>query len=118
LSSDETGLAWDKDPVKTYLTKTRQAPPGTRFNYSGGSTQTLMEALAELEGRPFLDLVRQDLFVPLGIADWSWATGDQGAPLAFAGLRLKPRDMGRIGLLVLGHGVWNGRQVVPADWID
>ena len=52
----------------------------------------------------------QALIEPLGITDWEWVDDYRGRPLAFAGVRLRPRDLARIGQLVLQHGQWNGRQ--------
>lgn len=43
---------------------------------------------------------------PMGISTGGW------------GLNLTTRDMARFGLLYLNHGVWEGRQVVPSDWVE
>jgi len=118
FDSDETGLTWEEHPARKVLEKPVKFPPGTHFNYSGGSTQTLLVVLERLENRKFLDLVREDLLTPLGITSWAWATSTHGDPLGFAGLRLTPRDMGTIGLMVLAHGQWQGRHVVPRAWVD
>ena len=47
-----------------------------------------------------------------------WPRNAQGDPIAAGALRLRPRDLAKIGQLVLQHGVWNGTQVVPASWIE
>jgi len=57
------------------------------------------------------------LFEPLGIANFDWVRFPSGDPVAASGLRMRPRDLVKIGQLVLNHGVWNGQPVVPADWI-
>ena len=49
--------------------------------------------------------------------DWEWARFPNGDPSTSGGLHLRPRDMAKLGQLVLDSGVWRGRQIVSADWI-
>ena len=77
----------------------------------------LAEILEQRSGRKLLDLARSDLLEPLGIKKWEWRTGAHTHPLAYAGLRLTPPDLLRLGRLVLSGGQWQGRQVVPAAWV-
>jgi CubicO group peptidase (beta-lactamase class C family) len=58
------------------------------------------------------------LFDPLGITDVQWYYMKPGLPMAAAGLRLRPRDLAKIGQLVLQRGTWNGKQIVSAGWIQ
>jgi CubicO group peptidase (beta-lactamase class C family) len=46
-----------------------------------------------------------------------WSVGSDGEPRAASGLRLLPRDMLKVGQIALAHGIWNGKQVVPAQWV-
>jgi len=117
LTSDETRLFWKRDPVRWFFDRPLAHPPGTVFNYAGGGTATLAELLVRATGRPLVELARTQIFEPLGITRWVWATDLRGRPLAFAGLRLRPRDMAKLGRLVLDQGRWRGREVVPAAWI-
>lgn len=55
---------------------------------------------------PLRDFARTHLFGPLGIVDWEWVGDVHGRPLAFTGLRMRPRDMVKIGRMVLDHGRW------------
>jgi hypothetical protein len=59
------------------------------------------------------------LFGPLGIAasDISWGTDPQEINLGGYGLTIKPRDMAKLGLLYLNGGKWEGKQVVPQEWV-
>lgn len=117
LNNDEFGLFWHSSQAHYVFDRPMAAPAGTQFNYNGGNTAVLALLLAERVGMPLPEYARKQLFEPLGITDWEWVDDYRGRPLAFAGLRLRPRDVARIGQLVLQHGQWNGRQVVPAEWI-
>jgi CubicO group peptidase (beta-lactamase class C family) len=117
LTSSETPLLWRRQPVSYYLDRTLATKPGEVFNYAGGATMVLADLLVRVNGRPLEQLVREDLFGPLGIIRWEWVPNLRGVPMAYAGLRLLPRDMLKIGRLVNNQGRWQGRQVVPRDWI-
>ena len=116
-ANDETRLWWDRNPARYVLDRTLVAAPGTLWNYNGGHTVLLAEILVQRSGRGLLDLARTDLFAPLGIVNWEWRSGLHGHPLAYAGLRLTPPDLLRLGRLMLAGGAWQGRQVVPARWV-
>jgi CubicO group peptidase (beta-lactamase class C family) len=115
--SDEVRLFWKPDQDRFALERPMAARPGTAFNYNGGGTTVLANALSRRAGKPLAELAREDLFAPLGITQFEWTGDIHGRALPFAGLRLRPRDMLKLGRLVNARGMWQGRQVVPADWI-
>ncbi|MGZ5061592.1 MAG: serine hydrolase domain-containing protein [Usitatibacter sp.] len=116
-ANDETHLPWAWNPHRYVLDRAMAARPGERFNYSGGDNTLLADILARATGRDLRELARSELFTPLGIEDWEWRADLFGRPIAFAGLRLRPRDLAKIGRMMLDHGRWRGRQVVPAEWV-
>ncbi|GCB02725.1 serine hydrolase [Ralstonia sp. SET104] len=117
LDNDEFGLIWRSAQVHYVFDRPMAAPAGAQFNYSGGNTAVLAQLLVARAGVSLPEYARKQLFEPLGISDWEWVDDFRGRPMAHAGLRLRPRDLARIGQLVLQHGEWQGRQIVPAAWI-
>lgn len=118
LTSDETRLLWKADPVRFVLDRPQAAEAGQIFNYSGGNTAVLADLLSKKTGKPLSEIARTELFEPLGITDWQWATDSGGRALPHAGLRLSPRDMVKLGRLVLNKGKWNGKQLISKSWIE
>ncbi len=118
LTSDETRLLWKDDPVRFMFDRDQAAEPGAKFNYGGGHTAVLADTLVKKTGRPLAEIAQSELFEPLGITHWEWATDSQGRPLAHAGLRLTPRDMVKLGRLVLAKGKWNGKQLISKTWLE
>ena len=114
---DEHRLYWKWTPTHYALSRPIAAPPGSTFTYNSGGTAVLADLLVRATGIPLRDFARRNLFEPLGISDWEWVGDLQGRPMAFTGLRLRPRDLAKLGRLVLDHGRWRGRQVVPEDWL-
>jgi CubicO group peptidase (beta-lactamase class C family) len=105
------------DPYRFVLEQPVEWPAGTAYTYSGGSTALLSAILRRTSGKSLDELARTLLFEPLGITEVGWERYGNGDPIAASGLRLRPRDLVKIGELVLAHGNWHGRQIVPADWI-
>jgi CubicO group peptidase (beta-lactamase class C family) len=110
-------MSREPDPVRFVLAQPVEARPGTVFNYSGGSATVIAALLRKATGQTLDALAATDLFEPLGITDVQWGYLLRGDPNPHGGLRMHPRDLAKIGQLVLDHGVWQGKQVVPADWI-
>ncbi|HMI97192.1 MAG TPA: serine hydrolase [Micropepsaceae bacterium] len=106
------------DPYRYIFSQSIVAVPGAKYNYSGGSAALLGAIIRKTTGQTIDDFARAVLFGPLGITDFEWVKLPNGDPVADAGLRLKPRDLAKIGQLVLAHGIWNGRQVVPRTYVD
>jgi CubicO group peptidase (beta-lactamase class C family) len=117
LFNHELRLYWRRFAPYLFL-RPMAAPPGMRFNYNGGGTSLLAELLARHTGMPLGEFARTHLFEPLGITRWEWTCDLRARPLAFSGLRLLPADLARIGQLVLQRGQWQGRQLLPAAWVD
>jgi len=115
--NDEGRMHAAPDPCRYVLGLPMTAPAGQDFFYNTGALTLLSAILRKAVGRPLDEFARETLFEPLGIkrAEWSRVKGDSDAG---GGLRLRPRDMAKIGQLVLAGGRWNGGQVVSKAWID
>jgi CubicO group peptidase (beta-lactamase class C family) len=116
-ANSEIQMDYAPDPVRYVLSQPVVTPPGTIYNYSGGSATIIATLLHKATGEMLDSLARTELFEPLGITDFEWVHLPSGEPSAASGLRMRPRDLVKIGQLVLDHGAWKGTQVVPADWI-
>jgi CubicO group peptidase (beta-lactamase class C family) len=116
-ANDETHLLVAWSPYRYVLDRPMVATPGERFNYSGGDNTLLAGILERATGKDLRDLAHTELFTPLGIESWEWVTDIYGRPVPFAGLRLRPRDLAKLGRMLLDHGQWHGRQIVPANWV-
>lgn len=106
------------DWVQNILDHGMAAEPGTTFNYNSGNPHLLSAILSAVTGHSAADLGRARLFGPLGIEDVQWRSDPQGVSTGGYGLSLQPRDMAKLGYLWLHRGTWEGREILPAEWID
>jgi CubicO group peptidase (beta-lactamase class C family) len=96
---------------------TPENAPGTVCRYNSADTQALGALLIQATKRSLSDYMQEKLSEPLGFAaPGYWVLDNTGMEMAFAGLLLTPHDFAKIGELYRNGGVWNGTQVVPADW--
>jgi hypothetical protein len=63
------------------------------------------------------EFARLYLFEPIGITDFLWEEDPQGYNDGWAGLYLHPRDLAKIGYLMLHQGQWEGKQIVTSEWV-
>jgi CubicO group peptidase (beta-lactamase class C family) len=117
LLSDETRMEFSRDMAAYVLERPAKEAPGARYQYNSGATVLLAEIIEATTGRVLADYAQEKLFTPLGVTRVDWTTGRDGRPMPHAGLRLTPRDLAKIGTLVLNHGRFGDVQVVPADYM-
>ncbi|WP_245334687.1 serine hydrolase domain-containing protein [Bradyrhizobium mercantei] len=115
--NDEARMNRSPDSCRYVLGLPATAPPGQEFFYNTGALALVSAIVRKATGRPLDEFAREVLFEPLGITavEWKRRKGDTDAG---GGLRLRPRDMAKIGQLVLAGGRWNGRQIVPQAWVE
>ncbi len=116
-NDEEARMHMARVPCRYVLGLGGTAPAGEAFFYNTGALTLLSAIVRKATGRPLDEFARAALFEPLGITgvEWTRVKGDSDAG---GGLRLRPRDMAKIGQLVLAGGRWNDRQVVSKAWID
>lgn len=105
------------DQYRYVLEQPLARPPGATYNYNGGLTALLAAVLQKRTGRPLEQFAREALFDPLGVAEVEWVRYANGTPNAASSLRMRPRDVARMGQLVLGRGLWRGKRIVSEGWI-
>jgi len=105
-------------PIDYYLQRPFVAVPGTMFNYSGGGIEVLGKILENATGMTVPEFSDKYLFGPLGLKDAEWniiyPTGEYHVA---AGLKMRPRDMVKVGMMMLQHGKWHGQQIVSPGWV-
>jgi len=96
----------------------RNAEPGQLFYYSSAETVVLGLVLASATARKVSDFARETLWEPLGAeADASWGIDATGQEVTYAFFNAVLRDWARLGLMLAHDGTWNGKRIVPREWV-
>lgn len=114
-----TGKRSAYDIAKTHK---REHEPGTKFNYNTAESQILLELIRAVTGMDAADYLQEKIWKPLGMDhDAAWildAPGPDGAEIGGAFFNAALRDWARFGLFIEQGGVWDGQQILPANWVD
>ena len=120
--NDEIRLYYTTSPVAMVLGRSVRDPIGEKWYYNGGLAQVVAGLIRRETGRRLDKFAQQELFEPLGIKKFEWLGSakwsPETSPSAASGLRLRPRDLAKFGSVFLRRGIWNGRQIIPADWVE
>ena len=116
--NSEIAMELAPDRYRFILDRPMVDDPGTVWTYNGGATAILARLIAKGSGKPIDVYATEKLFLPLGITEFEWVRGGDGEPSAASGLRLKLRDLAKIGRVIAKGGSYNGKQIVPPDWLE
>lgn len=125
-----TGLAWREgapplpfageraDWLRVVLRQPLVERPGTRFNYNSGTVMVLSAVLQRAYRMHAEEFAVRSLFRPMGFGAHEWPVIDEGLTPTAGGLALRPRDLAKIGQLLLDGGSYRGRRIVSATWLE
>ncbi|TCC65994.1 class C beta-lactamase-related serine hydrolase [Kribbella pittospori] len=111
-------LSRDRRMVKIFLGLDVDHEPGTVFVYNSGATYMLSAILQRLTGDRLFDYLKPRLFEPLGITEATWQVSREGITVGGWGLSINTESLAKFGQLLLQHGAWEGKQLVPAEWYE
>ncbi len=104
--------------VRTFLESELAHEPGEKFVYNSAATFMVAAVLRKVTGESLTEYLRPRLFDPLGFGDVEWETNPEGINLGGWGLWLSVRELALFGQLWLRGGVWNGRRLIPAGYVE
>ncbi|MEL6620144.1 MAG: serine hydrolase [Pseudomonadota bacterium] len=94
------------------------AAPGEQWKYTSIDTHVIGMVARGATGRGVPELLSEKLIAPLGLEQSPlYLTDGVGVAFVLGGLNITTRDYARFGQMILQNGMWQGQQVVPADWV-
>ncbi len=104
--------------VRTFLSLPIRNRPGSAFLYNSGATYMLSAVVQTVTGQKVIEYLEPRLFRPLAITGMTWETCPRGINTGGWGLSIQTEGLAKFGQLYLQKGAWNGKQLLPASWIE
>jgi CubicO group peptidase (beta-lactamase class C family) len=114
----QTAMDRAADPYRHVLAQPIVAAAGEKWIYCGGATALIGKILENGTKQSLHDYARAVLFDPLGLGPTQWRLGPNGERNFASGIGMRPRDLARIGQLLLDRGKAGDRPIVAADWLE
>ena len=111
-------IAPSDDWIKTFFSIPIQNKPGSVFLYNSMATYMLSAIVQKVTGQKIIDYLKPRLFAPLGIEGPDWENDPTGINVGGWGLRVRTEDIAKFAQLYLQKGKWNGKQILPAAWVE
>lgn len=116
-TSDDLVKLWQSDDFAKALLAKENMGAGSEWRYNSALPNLVLRILEYRLGQPLQVWAGERFFGPLGIRNYSRDKQPSGTPEGGARLHLTPRDMMKIGVTVLEGGMWQGKRIIPADWV-
>ena len=115
---NESKMYPTNDWIKFVLDLPMAGNPGEAASYCSGNIQLLDKIIENVSHQSLHDFAQQNLFKPLGITNFVWNYApNKSHEDDFGQVQLTPREMAKFGLLYLNGGIWNGKQIVPKEYV-
>ena len=117
LMGDQRPLMKETDWVKYSLALPFTDAPNTKFVYNNVGPYLAGILVQRRAGCDLVSYLMPRLFQPLGIRRPMWEEDPDRLSFGAGGLFLSGFELHRFGLLYLNNGRWNGKQLIPEDWV-
>ena len=104
--------------VRQFLSHPVPFKPGTHFLYNTPATFMQSAIVQKATGEKLHDYLGPRLFAPLGIEGATWEESPEGMSVGGFGLSVRTGDIATFGQMLLQKGTWEGREIVPAAWVE
>ena len=113
-------LTQEADMAGFAASKSLSKKPGKKWNYSSGTTNILSRILRHAidDDQRYWSFPSQALFEPLGMTTAVLESDNSGTLVGSSLAWASGRDWARFGQLYLDQGSWNGKQLLPANWVQ
>jgi CubicO group peptidase (beta-lactamase class C family) len=92
--------------------------PGTHFFYNNSATYMLSRLISKTTGTSLNDYLKPRIYDPLGFENVQWEADGQGVNFGCSGLYLNAHELSLFGQLLLNHGMWQGKSLIPQNYIE
>jgi len=117
--SSVTKMLFSKGDMAAYAESlTLKHEPGTVFNYSGGNSNILSKIIRQIVGeKDYAAFPYNELFYKINAYSFLMEPDASGTYIGSSYSYATARDFARFGLLYYNNGIWNGEQILPANWV-
>jgi len=117
--SDVTRMLYlEPDMAAFTATQPLEQPPGSKWNYSSGTTVLLSRIWQRAAGSDALSLPHNRLFAPLGMNSAVIEADARGNLVGSSYMYANTLDWARFGQFLLQDGVWQGKRILPAGFVE
>ena len=105
-----------KEWIRTFLSKPVKEP-GTQYAYDSMVSYMLAAVVQKVTGKKLTEYLQERVFTPMNVTEWAWEESPEGVNTGGWGVHIQPESLAKFGQLILNEGRWEGKQLVPTEWI-
>ncbi len=113
----EVGSVTETEWTKTFFESRLTFAPGTDFAYNSMNSYILARIVVRKTGMSLMNFMRTKVFSPMGIQNVFWELGPEGVEKGGWGVHLSAESWAKLGVMMLGGGVFEGKRILPEEWV-